>query len=508
MKKMNLWRCFGLLAIALSVTACSDENDNSTPNTGTTTDGYVWTTDAGIKACNRILFTNGKEDANGKEIGNGDQEFVFTGKETLKKGTYLLKGWIYVGNGAELTIEPGTIINGDKDTKAAIIVERGGKIFAKGTANAPIVFTSAQEKGQRKPGDWGGIVLCGKAWNNQKEMQIEGGPRSKHGGSDDQDNSGVLSYVRIEFAGYPFQKDKEINGLTLGSVGSGTTLDHIQVSYTNDDSFEWFGGAVNAKYLVAYKGWDDDFDTDNGYSGRVQFGLVVRDPRIADGSQSNGFESDNSADGSGIVPYTSATFSNITFIGPKADATFQNTTDYINGGELFPNNGSALGKYQAAMHLRRNTRLNCFNSLAIGYPIGLILDNEKGNTQGNAQSGNMTLSNIWMANMDVVGTDGNKVYDDVLITEYGKPNVFDNSQRSFSSTFFLAQNGNRYIEDFSTLLLNGYIPSQGSPLLTAASFQNSLLTDWFTQVPFIGAFGADQNWLEGWTEFNPQQADY
>ena len=98
---------------------------------------------------------------------------------------------------------------------------------------------------------------AGKAKNNQTEQQIEGGPRTKHGGADDADNSGTLSYVRIEFAGYPFQKDKEINGLTLGSVGSGTEIDHVQVSYSNDDSFEWFGGTVNCKYLVAYKGWDD-----------------------------------------------------------------------------------------------------------------------------------------------------------------------------------------------------------------------------------------------------------
>ena len=112
-------------------------------------------------------------------------------------------------------------------------------------------------------------------------------PRTKHGGADDADNSGALSYVRIEFAGYPFQKDKEINGLTLGSVGSGTEIDHVQVSYSNDDSFEWFGGTVNCKYLVAYKGWDDDFDTDNGFSGKVQYGLSLRDSKIADTSQSN-----------------------------------------------------------------------------------------------------------------------------------------------------------------------------------------------------------------------------
>ena len=205
MKSMKLLGCISIFAMAISMTACSSSNDNVADN-GTNTGGgtgstsYVWTTDGGLKACDHILFSNGKEDANGIEIGNGDQEFVFTGKQTLKKGTYLLKGWVYIGNGAQLTIEPGTIIKGDKESKAAIIAERGGKLIAQGTADSPIIFTSEQAKGSRKPGDWGGLVLCGKAKNNQNEMQIEGGPRTKHGGTDDTDNSGVLSYVRIEFA--------------------------------------------------------------------------------------------------------------------------------------------------------------------------------------------------------------------------------------------------------------------------------------------------------------------
>lgn len=148
-----------------------------------------------------------------------------------------MKGWVYIRDGAQLTIEPGTIIKGDKETKAALIVERGGKLIAKGTATEPIVFTSEQAAGSRRPGDWGGLIICGKAKNNQgNDMQIEGGPRSHHGGDNDADNSGILSYVRVEFAGFPFEKDKEINGITFGSVGSGTQVDHVQVSYSNDDS--------------------------------------------------------------------------------------------------------------------------------------------------------------------------------------------------------------------------------------------------------------------------------
>lgn len=426
-----------MMGIAATPTfmACSD---NNTPEPSTPS--YNWSEDGGLKACDNLLFENGTQ------IGNGDNEFVFKGKQTLKKGTYLLKGWVYVAAGSELTIEPGTIIKGDKQTMAAIIVERGGKLIAQGTETAPIVFTSEMPKGQRRPGDWGGLILCGKAPHNAGEAQIEGGPRTKHGGNDAHDNSGVLSYVRVEFAGYPFEKDKEINGVTFGSVGDGTKVDHVQVSYSNDDSFEWFGGTVNCKNLIAYRGWDDDFDTDNGFSGHVQYGLSVRDSRIADGSQSNGFESDNDASGSTASPYTSAVFSNMTFVGPKAtDANFANTSSYINAGDLFPSNGSALGLFQAAMQIRRGSRLNCINSVAMGWPIGVIIDGEKGDTQQQARNGGFKLQNVWFANMTITGSDANKLYKDNLVTGYdaNKKPIVDESKPSFSSTWFLQQTGNR-----------------------------------------------------------------
>lgn len=503
MKRNVITGALCAMALLMGIVSCSDSNSSSTET------DYTWSNDQGLKACDHLLFTAGKADEEGKEIGNGDQEFVFTGKQTLRKGTYLLKGWVYIADGAQLTIEPGTVIKGDKDTKAALIVERGGKLIAQGTANQPIVFTSAQPKGTRKPGDWGGVILCGKAPNNQGEMQIEGGPRTKHGGNVVTDNSGVLSFVRIEFAGYPFQKDKEINGLTLGSVGSATQVDHVQVSYSNDDSYEWFGGSVNAKYLIAFRGWDDDFDTDNGYSGNVQFGLAIRDSRLADTSQSNGFESDNCADGSTVSPFTTAVFSNITFVGPKLDADFQNTTDYITGGQMNPNNGSALGRFQAAMQIRRNSRLNCYNSVALGYPVGLILDNQKGDTQGAATQGLLKLQNILFAGMDAVGTDANKSYQDVLVTGYDANSqpIYDTARPSFSSTWFVAQTGNKVFPNISDLrLTNGYIPAPTSPVIGAASFVG--LSNWFDKVDYVGACSPTADWLAGWTNFDPNNTDY
>lgn len=507
---MNLLGCMGILMLAATMGSCSD-NDDPTPNPGSV---YTWTTDGGIKACDHLLFgEDGKDNAEGTVIGNGDQELVFKGKQTIKKGVYTLKGWIYIADGSELTIEPGTIIKGDKATKAALIVERGGKLIAQGAADAPIVFTSAQPAGQRRPGDWGGVIICGKAHNNQTSMQIEGGPRTQHGGDNDADNSGVLSYVRIEFGGFPFKADQEINGLTLGSVGSGTKIDHVQVSYSNDDSFEWFGGTVNCKYLVAYKGWDDDFDTDNGFSGKVQFGLSVRDPRIADQSQSNGFESDNCADGAQVSPYTTAIFSNITFVGPKTAADFQNSNSYITAGSYFPNNGSGLGKFQAAMQIRRSSRLNCVNSVVTDWPIGLIIDGEKGDTPAQAKAGTLRLQNIFIANADILGSDANKCYEDKEY-DYKAKAVKADSKQSYSHTFFeTAANNNRYFADKSALMLTdgkgvgvAFMPQTGSNLFGAQNFSG--LDSWFDQVTYIGAFNANDNWLDGWTNFDPQNAQY
>ena len=237
----------------------------------------------------------------------------------------------------------------------------------------------------------------------------------------------------------------------------------------------------------------------------MQFALSVRDSKIADVSQSNGFESDNCADGSAVSPWTSATFSNVTFVGPKLDAAFQNITDYINGGSYYPNNGSALGKFQAAMHLRRNTRLNCVNSLAIGYPIGVILDSEKGDTQGAASQGLMNLKNIWLADMDITGSDYNKIYQDELYDYSTK--TTDATKKSFASTFFLAQSGNVVRESWNDLVeANGYTPVANSPLLNAATYSG--LSNWFVTANYIGAFGANDNWIGGWTNFDPQNTEY
>ena len=216
--------------------------------------------------------------------------------------TYLIKGQTFIPSGVTLTIPAGTVIKGDKASKGTLIVQPGGKLVANGTAASPVVFTSAQAAGERDRGDWGGIVMLGDAWVNQTALPaIEGiSPTQNYGNitsptTNADQNAGTLTYVRIEYAGIELTPNNETNSLTMGGVGNGTTINHVQVSFGGDDGFEWFGGTVNAKHLVSLSTWDDDFDTDYGWGGNVQFGLVVRNPFFADQSGSNSFESDNQA---------------------------------------------------------------------------------------------------------------------------------------------------------------------------------------------------------------------
>jgi hypothetical protein len=299
---------------------------------------------------------------------------------------YLINGFYYVRDGATLTIQPGTVIRGDKDSKGTLLIERGAKLIAEGTLNQPIVFTSNVTPGSRAYGDWGGVVLCGKATINVSggTATIEGGPTSIYGGGsspDDADNSGSLKFIRIEFPGIPFVPDKEINGLTLGGVGHNTQLDFIQISYSGDDSFEWFGGTVNAKHLIAYRGWDDDFDTDFGFRGMIQYAVALRDKDIADpGSGSNGFESDNDGSGSTNTPVTQPIFSNVSVFGPKYTLAT-----------------SINSNFKRAMHLRRNSRLNAYNSVFSGFPTGLFIDGTA--SQGNATNGDLRIERCVLSGM-------------------------------------------------------------------------------------------------------------
>lgn len=444
---------------------------------------------------------NENGDDNGGNGGNGASTSnilmgEIKGNRVLSADTvYQLSGFVYVTDGSTLTIPAGTTIKGVSGTKAALIVERGGKLMAEGTASDPIVFTSDKPAGQRNYGDWGGIILCGKAKLNSGEAQVEGGPRSMYGGQDDEDNSGVLKYVRIEFGGIEFDTDKEINGLTMCAVGSKTVIENVQCSFVKDDSFEWFGGTVNCRNLVAYRGWDDDFDTDAGFRGTVQFAVSVRDIQVSDKSKSNGFESDNDGDGSDNSPINNPRFSNVTLIGPYVDSTKFDATESAYASD------NAYGPYQSAMHLRRNTRLQVYNSVFAGWPLGLYIDSDK--CMNSAQAGISNIAgNLVVKNCVLAGMKENfkeKIESASLKTE----DYFNTESLNNEVVKTVKELG---IEGAFNISKPSFLPASGSALLSGADF-SGLSELGFEEVSFRGAFGTE-DWTEGWCNFDPQTTQY
>ena len=431
-----------------------------------------------------------------------------------KQNTYILKGLVYMVGNHTMTVEAGTTVKGSFSGSdvAALTITRGSKLIAAGTASEPIIFTSAAPNPQS--GDWGGIVLCGKAPVNTSFTtstgainglyQVEGGIDNANGdglaGSGDavaptpvsDDNSGTLQYVRIEYAGYAFQPDKEINSLTLAAVGSGTTIDHVQVVYAKDDAFEWFGGTVNCKYLIAYKTQDDDFDTDNGFSGKVQFGLIIRDSLIADISNSEAFESDNNASGTTVTPKTTAIFSNITAIGPRATLS---------------NIGSSL--FRGAAHIRRNTGISIFNSVIMGWPRGIEIDATTGNsTMLNIEDSTIRLRNITLAgcatNTRFTGTVGNTITTDAGFAAWYASPYYNNDILTNCSDAKLIQPFNYSAPDPTP-----FAGSNGNQkILTGGGFTDPKFTgdSFFDKtVAFRGGIapaGELASWWKGWTKFN------
>jgi hypothetical protein len=395
--------------------------------------------------------------------------------------TYALGGQIYVKDGATLTIEPGVII-ASSVPGSGLFVTKGAKLIAEGTVTKPIVFTSNKTVGNRNRGDWGGIILLGKGVYNVNSgvNNIEGITASADtqfgGGStpDDTDNSGSLKYVRIEYAGYNYGTNQEINGLTMGAVGSGTKIDYVQVSYANDDSFEWFGGAVNCSHLVAFNGLDDDFDTDNGFSGNVQFCLAIKDPKSADISDSNCFESDNNSTSAAGTKFTKCIFSNCTLVGPSYRATL-------------PNGGTTpAARHRRAAHLRRNSQIQVYNSIFMDFVDGLVVDGLT--TENNAINGTLKFNSNILAgistNAKILQVGSNAVTGPPAI-----PNTATNTSGinpSFNLTTWFAAGNNT---GFATPITNAglltapynltdgiiysgldYRPATGSIALTGADF--------------------------------------
>lgn len=270
-----------------------------------------------------------------------------TASRTLYADTvYTLDTYVHVtGNGTVLTIEPGTLIKGTFGS--ALFVLQGARIEANGTASAPIVFTSDQPVGSRKPGDWGGLILVGSAQINRSGtialegtgageaqnyvVNYSGGNAAGNSGS-----SGTLRYVRVEFAGFGPAPNQELNSFTFAAIGSGTTLEYLQSLVGLDDSFEWFGGSADARYLVSYEAGDDHFDSSEGHLGRNQYLIgyqtKIFDPRAGGGNKSTdpqGFEIDGCGSSSGCdlghnsIPLNAPLFANFTMVGTGANADVQ-----------------------------------------------------------------------------------------------------------------------------------------------------------------------------------------
>lgn len=405
---------------------------------------------------------------------------ITTNKELKNDKPWTLKGYVYVKSGATLTIPAGTIIKSDVSDKGALIIESGAKIMAEGTASSPIVFTSGQVKGQRRAGDWGGIIILGNAPTNRgagTKPTIEGGVNRTYGGDVATDNSGVMKFVRIEFAGIASAPNSEINGLTMGGVGSGTTIENIMVSYGNDDGYEFFGGTVNCKNLIAYACADDDFDFDFGYTGSIQHGISFKIPMVADPADaSNGIECDNDGTGTGATPFTRPVLSNFTFVGPNSAANTQANHNFGN-------------------RWRRATQFVLRNSIMIGHQKGGFSIESK--ATGDAyKSGAAEFKNNLLHAVTKhfnAGSDAGITADEM------------EAKAISEGVIKLAAATDAQLEDPFKVGAPNFKPKAGSPALTGANFTG--LSTFFTQTAYIGAMSST-DWTSGWANWDPNNADY
>ncbi|KAF2517230.1 hypothetical protein [Flavobacterium foetidum] len=297
----------------------------------------------------------------------------------VKRNTYQLVGVVYVTNNATLTIEPGTVIRGDDKTCGTLVITNGSKIIAEGLETDPIIFTSNKEKTERKPGDWGGIIVMGKAPINTlgglQTLPFDLEPTLNHyGGQDAEDYSGILKYIRIEYAGRKLSAQKELNGLSLAGVGKKTLVSHIQISFSNDDSFECYGGNLNMNNLISYRTTDDDFDFTQGAQINITNSIAIRHPFSSDISGSRCFEVDSYekvANTDMTKPMTQINASNITLIN------------------LEENN---QGLVRESVYVKENTLFNLSNSVVSGFTPFILLEGSIGN--GEANLSKIALKNV------------------------------------------------------------------------------------------------------------------
>jgi len=434
-----------------------------------------------VTSCVKVNFEEGEAVVVTPDPTSNVITGVISSSKFYAKGKWVLKGYVYVTDGATVTFEAGCMVQSDVTEKGALIIERGAKLIASGTAANPIVFTSGKAVGSRAPGDWGGIILLGKAPTNRPldpAPTIEGGVGRQYGGTDPLDESGILRYVRIEFAGIAAEPGSEINGLTCGGVGSGTIIENVQVSFGNDDAYEFFGGTVNAKNLVAFATADDDFDFDFGYTGKIQFAVSCRKPDFVDaGDAGNGIECDNDGSGTAASPKTKPQLSNFTIVGPNDAA------------------GTA-GNHNYSLRWRRATQFILRNSIMIGHPDA-----------GFSMESDATLNDYYVNNVSEF--KNNLIHATANIYRSGNSAIATAAQiqtkAESEGCVTLANSAAAQLTSPFYSTSPNFLPATGSPALSGSSFTG--MNPFFTSTTYRGAMGTN-NWTSGWCNWDPQNQAY
>lgn len=458
--------CASALAVAM-VAACGDDEETNPTSTSTTsgTGGNGGDGGGGDGGGGKGGGGNGPDCADPVEVADPIEADTTWSADNC----YLMKGTIFVEEGATLTIDPGTTIMGDKESLATLVVRPGAMINAKGTADKPIVFTSQSPKGERSAGDWGGVMLLGNAPINVPggKAEVEGIVGVEYGGDVEDDNSGVLEYVRIEFSGILLSQDNEVNGLTLAGVGSKTTVNHVMVHHTLDDCFEFFGGTVNASHLICAQNGDDGFDWDLGYVGKLQFLALQQDPTVAD--ETNGFEGDNDADGSENAPVSEPTIYNVTLCGKNKD----------------------VDKQQYGMLLRRGTKAHIFNTIVTGFEAGVDLRNDGTEVD--------LASSIFFGNVKA-----NIAYDETDADKSTESTLDDDDDGGVDEVAWFEGETTNSAEDPELADCFAATPDF-RPAATLTENAATPPDDGFfdAEATYIGAFKADDTWATGaWVSFD------